>query len=130
MLCLGAACSVPAHTATGLQPSSQAGRAAFGFLVKMELLLCHLVEVEQLCGSWAGNLRCTCAVGRQRGWRQGSSLVVPADLRVSDEQAEQLLAEVVQLLRPQQESERGRLTELMPDDGYAPASISGEPCSS
>ena len=43
-----------------------------------------------------------------------------ADLVLSDEQAEQLLAEVVQLLRPQQESERGRLTELMPH-GAAPA---------
>ena len=43
-----------------------------------------------------------------------------ADLVLSDEQAEQLLAEVVQLLRPQQESERGRLTELMPNSA-APA---------
>ena len=49
-----------------------------------------------------------------------STRVVYAELCVSDEQAEQLLAEVVQLLRPQ-ESERGRLTELMPNDSSAPS---------
>ena len=84
-------------------------------------ILAHLIA-PSFCSSLGGPR------GHPREAHRADSGVCGAELHVSDEQAAQLLVEVVQLLRP--ESEHGRLQELMPDITGGRKSLShghGEP---